>query len=533
MALIITDPTTLITGGDSGTAFAAPLSLDTSGKTITIAPGSGILPAAADGVAGQALYSALKLLWKNNSTYIKFPFPMEAITPEQFEFINGWAPADSTTRKAIRTAGWVERNTSGNIVKMFAGVVSLGSLGATDQPYYQQASGGAPTNFQFQGPVNEAVQIVDDPNGDGNYADGYDKRGYLKLFAREYQKTYASADLPAIGVSTMTYIVYRFPLANSADNLKVTHDDTAVSTNTPYTNINITWLRDSTNSYALYNVRGSFANTTAYALSDVVMDTGTNRWYKCKLAYTSASTQPSSDSTHWAAYEGERQLGANYYPYTVIIDADTTVGASSSGAARTAEIYEKIQWSLRQATDIDAGANGTMTGKVADSLLRFVGDTLVTSNGVFIESINSNDTNSIEFWDATGTKRTYPYVAAGTLLFNDNLVNDGAAIFRMYFTTLPGGGTQDFGTTGAVLVKDGSNVDISGTISGASFSWSFAYDSNNQGSPNRTAGTDAAVTVVAIGLNTGQYVAATSTITRATGQNISLVAAKERNYANP
>jgi hypothetical protein len=170
---------------------------------------------------------------------------------------------------------------------------------------------------------------------------------------------------------------------------------------------------------------------------------------------------------------------------------------------------------------------------VADSLLRFVGDTLVTSNGVFIESINSNDTNSIEFWDATGTKRTYPYVAAGTLLFNDNLVNDGAAIFRMYFTTLPGGGAQDFGTTGAVLVKDGSNVDISGTISGASFSWSFAYDSNNQGSPNRTAGTDAAVTVVAIGLNTGQYVAATATITRATGQNISLVAAKERNYANP
>ena len=101
MALIITDPTTLITGGDSGTAFAAPLSLDTSAKTITITPGSGVLPAAADGVTGQALYSALKLLWKNNSTYIRFPFPMEAITPEQFEFINGWAPANDVTRKAL------------------------------------------------------------------------------------------------------------------------------------------------------------------------------------------------------------------------------------------------------------------------------------------------------------------------------------------------------------------------------------------------------------------------------------------------
>lgn len=103
--MIITDPTTLISGGDSGTAFATPLSLSTGAKTFTITPGSGVLPDAADGVTGQALYSAFKLLWKNNSTYIKFPFPMEAITPEQFEFINGWAPADATTRKALRTCG--------------------------------------------------------------------------------------------------------------------------------------------------------------------------------------------------------------------------------------------------------------------------------------------------------------------------------------------------------------------------------------------------------------------------------------------
>jgi len=56
-------------------------------------------------------------------------------------------------------------------------------------------------------------------------------------------------------------------------------------------------------------------------------------------------------------------------------------------------------------------------------------------------------------------------------------------------------------------------------------------DGNDQG--GRTAGTDADVTIVAIGLDSAQYVLTSGTITRATGQSFSLVAALERNYANP
>lgn len=576
MATIISDPTTLISGGDSGTAFAAPLSLDTTAKTITITPGSGVLPLAADGVTGQALYSALKILWKNNSTYIKFPFPMEAITPEQFEFINGWAPANDVTRKSLRTCGWVERNTSNAIVKMFAGVVSLGSLGSTDQPYYQQVSSTtAPVNFSFLGPVNEAVQILDDPNGDGSYVDGYDRRTYMKLFAREYQKTYAAAQLSDIGVTSMTYIVYRFPLANASDSIKVT----AAGTGGDYDKVLITWYRDAANSNALYNVRGDMAASTAYVKSDVVKDTGNSRWYKCILGYTSAGSpiQPSSDASHWSAYEGEKSFdgGTTYYPYTIVIDADNTVAASASGVNTTGKIYERIQYQLRQATDIDDGGSGSITGKTADSLLRFVGDTLVTSSGVFIESINSNDVNSIEFYDSTGTKRTYPYTAAGTLSFNANLVADVSAIYRVYYTQLQNA-TRKFGAANAVLVKDNSNADLSGTVSGsATKGWTFAYDGNSQtetqwqASTTYVAGdeykngstwyrvttgytsggtfgaTDTtnssalngtsdgpSATIVAIGLSTGQYVSTTAKLLRATGQNIGLVSSLERNYVN-
>ncbi len=460
---LITDPTLLLAGNsDAATTPGPELVIDTAAKTIELVPTAGDLTLASSGATGQALYSALKILWKNSSTYIKFPFPMESITPEQFEFINGWKPANNTTRKAIRTAGWVERSVGGLIDRIYAGIISLGTLGVTDQPYYQPSSGAAPVNFAFQGAVNEAVQIFGTTaNGDSG-AGTFDNRTYFKIFAREQQKTYAAATLTDIGVSTMTYIVYRFPLSNATDLKALVNDATLVGDTATYGNIDITYF----------------------------------------------------------GVDQNRNIGGTNYPFRIIIDGDN----------KTAEqIYTKVQYLLRQNSDIDQGA-GTVTGKTADALLRFVGDTLITSQGVYIDNFNANDTNRITFFDQNNVQRNFPFVAAGTLLFNSNLVNDTAAIYRMYFTTLPGA-SNDFGESGAVLVQDASSIDISGTVGGlSSIPFTFAYDTNNQG--GRTPGTDAAVTVVAIGLSTGQYVTSTATLTRSTGQTISLVAPLERNYAN-
>lgn len=99
----------------------------------------------------------------------------------------------------------------------------------------------------------------------------------------------------------------------------------------------------------------------------------------------------------------------------------------------------------------------------------------------------------------------------------------------MFFTTNPAG---DFGTSTAVLVDDNAGVDITGPVSGqTSISFSFDYDGNVQG--GRTAGTDADITIVAIGLDGTQHVIATGTITRNTGLNFSVVGPLERNYSNP
>lgn len=539
----LTDPDSLsyVIGTNITTMFSASttdeLLIDHTSKTIAL---KAVGTMSQDGVTIKCVYSKLKEIWRTDATLVKFPFPMGPITDEQFEMINGWnwdkvntsGSGSATTVELLRTGGWSVVNTSNQVTEMWTGIITLGTFVAnTDQAYYQQTVGGAPTNFKLTNNVNQAVQVYSDPNGDGNLSDGYDRRGYFKIFLREYSKLYAQSANTEIGASTMTYQAYRFPLSNSTD-LKITHDDTAVSTTTPYTNVNITYLRHTDDTR--YNVRGAWTTATTYAVADVVKGTD-NRWYKCTSGHTSgASTAPitgGSYATVWASYEGERQIGTTWYPFTVVIDADTTVGPSGSGAALRAEVYEKVQYQLRQATDIDADATASVTGKTADLLLRFVGDTLVTSNGVYIDSFNSNDTNDIEFYDATGVKATFPYVASITINFGDNLKNDASAKYWLFFTTLPGA-SNDFGESGAILVNNASATPITGDVSAASsVSWTFDYDNNTQG--GRTAATNADVTAVALGLTTGQYVKATGTIAKSKSNSISLVAALERNYSNP
>jgi len=148
---------------------------------------------------------------------------------------------------------------------------------------------------------------------------------------------------------------------------------------------------------------------------------------------------------------------------------------------------------------------------------------------LFIDDLAVSDRNNATFKDATSINRVFPYLATGTLNFNTNLVGDGSAKYWLFFTTNPGG---NFGTNSAIIVDNASVVDIAGTVSGqAAIAFTFDYDGNVQG--GRTAGTDADVTLVALGLSTAQYVIATGTIARSTANSITAVSALERNYSNP
>lgn len=200
----------------------------------------------------------------------------------------------------------------------------------------------------------------------------------------------------------------------------------------------------------------------------------------------------------------------------------------AGNGATLEQIYTKVQFLLRQATDINAaGTAGVKVGKIQSDLLRFVGDTLVTSQSVYIDNIQSADSNRIEFFDDSNTLRTNPFSSAGTITFNAPLVGAGSS-YRLMFSAPPGAG-NDYGEAGAITVNNAGGTPITGTISTGSISFDYDYDGNVQG--GATPGTDRAVTLIGIRPGSGKFVVATGTLTRSKSIALSLVAEQDRVYA--
>lgn len=448
---------------------ATEVVFDTTAKTIQLLEAGNL---SADGVTEKAVYSFTKEEWKDDANLIKFEFPFVPITDEFFELQEGWNWADATTRNLLRRGGFLVRDTSGNVTEHWAGIAILDAE-ADDQIYYDTGAGA--TNFVYLGNTSEVVQIISDPNGDGNYVDGFNRSTNITAYNRQQGQLYSVASTTANGeASLLAPKLFGLGLVTGND-LNIVETDVNIAANAPYTGMSITY-----------------------------------------------HATPQS-----------RTIGASSFNFGIIIDGN-------NGTAE--QIYEFVQHQLRQNADIDADAS-ILLGQVADELLGFVGgagdgsgslETKSATNpdgggtGVYIDNFQTADTNRISFTDNTGTARTFPFVAVATISFNANLQADADAIYRVFFSDANG---NDFGDTDAILVDDNGGVDVSGNISGqASVTFDFDYDGNVQG--GRTAGTDAPITVVAIGLSTGQYVRATGTITRSTSNAISLVSPVERNYEN-
>ena len=538
---LITDPDLL----NQGTEVV----IDTAGLTVQLLAAGNMTT---DGATLKAVYSFLKEEWREDPNLIKYDFPMTPITDEQMQIgvssrNNGWNWDDVTTRNLIRTGGWQEVNNAGTVTGEYTGIISLGTLNPGTQVYYQQVSGGATTDFVLEGVVNQAIQTY-------NSTGPVDTRGYLQLFARQQGDTYATSQLSDIGVVTMTYQAYRFPLS-TGDDIKI-------------------------------------------LVTDVGIDVGSDGV---------ADVAPYDGmSLHFYDTPQARTIGASSYDFGVIIDGN-------NGTAE--QIYEFVQWSLRQTVDVDESA-GTLAGTIAPELLRFVGDTLETlsvnnyragGGGVYIDNFQTNDINRIVFRDNTAVSRTFPFTANLSVNFSNTLQVDTSAIYRVFFTnddaaTVPTG--NDFGTAGAIIPRTTLNYDTTDrerttnvatltigahtilvgdvievlTVGGASYNGvhvvtavaattvsyanvaadevsaadvtgvvhkamgglvggvasvqlGYDYDTNIQ----RGAGSEeevAPITAVAIGLNNAQYVLAVGNIERSNANIVTLTAPVERNYTN-
>ncbi len=82
-----------------------------------------------DGITLKAVYSKLKDIWQQDTTAIKYEFPMTPITDEQYELLNGWdfdktGTGSDYTPNLIRTGGWSRKNASNVVLEQWIGVVT-------------------------------------------------------------------------------------------------------------------------------------------------------------------------------------------------------------------------------------------------------------------------------------------------------------------------------------------------------------------------------------------------------------------------
>lgn len=213
----------------------------------------------------------------------------------------------------------------------------------------------------------------------------------------------------------------------------------------------------------------------------------------------------------------QRSIGGVNYNFSVVIDGN---------GATLEQIYTKMQYLLRQNSDINAsGTAGAVIGQTAALLCGFIGDTLETTTGVYVDNIQNADSNRIKFKDDAGTFRENPFESAGKMSFNAVMVGAGSS-YRLMYTTGPGAG-DDYGEAGAITVNDASGTPITGTITSGAIDFTFDYDNDTAGG---TAGTDKGVTLIGIRPNSSKFAVAAGTLTKSKGIVLSLVAEADRAY---
>lgn len=340
-------------------------------------------------------------------------------------------------------------------------------------------------------------------------------------------------------------------------------------------------------------IAGDWANTgVTYALGDVAFDVANSksnangaRWYyldattSAGVPLATANTMNDDTVQTWTLWDpettygdggaegGQRDIEENdtWSAYSVILDANAT---GTTPAAPKEVVYEVAQWKLRSTTNINDESFGSVRiGQIADPLVFFVGDTLntyrdgtVTTPGPFavvIDDIAAQDVNNIQYNEAISVTRSgslastahrAPTVVTVTFNFNDNLSGDDDSVFYAYYTQgfNNEGNDQtgnDYGTAGAIQVQrtfNGASSNVGSDLatpnkvpSTGQYVFNYAYDSDNaNGRATAPNAVDVNITVVAIGLEDGQYISTSGDITRA-GGTFSLVAALERNFIDP
>lgn len=421
-----------------------------------------------DGVIGKALYSFIVQEWKDDNFLISnAPLPMLTIDSDAGKYIvgqdpsgnnNGWTFVDDVagfsirTRKLCRNMGWDEVDVNGNLVARYVGVVTLGAFEAptTDFAYYQFGTDTLvddTVNFDFAGPVNEAVSFyAEQAQTDlaittttitrvgGSFIDeGYKVGGQVTIRAAEDPANDGTHVLTGVSATVLT-----------TTGLTANVDDTTARLSVNNDNAMVLKLR----------VRDGDPTGKIFAQADLGSAGKTllgNFVYAFPLANSSDLKITATDGDMASApYNG---MSITYHSSgqvkTGLVGGSGTFGIVITGNNGTAkQVYEYVQYQLRQTTDIDADGDVAI-GRTMDGLVAFVGDALKVGttdggltfplnpdgggSGVFIDGLNAASKNDVTFYDNSNAARVFPETIAVTLDFNATLINDTVAEYDLFY----------------------------------------------------------------------------------------------------
>lgn len=570
-----------VTAGTAMTA-AGELSLDPSSvKTFTFNAGAanGTL-IAKDGATYQALYSKFIKLWET-SYWNQYPFPMYAIDAKsgQFEFgfdgtrYNDWSPANDATRQMLRDGGHNEyvasgtidlagTSATGEIKRKYVGIVSLGTLNAGAQTYYQllDANGGE-VNFTFTDEPNEAIQIygnIDADAGGDTAADDFvgTASGAVAPNATDFVAatktiTFASAHGleegevikitgSSVSANNKFYIVDTVPLTTTITTKETMVDastQTASATGVGFDRSEFfkAYAREEQKSYASSTLADTGLTETGPFTVNVLLENRDDT----KALVDDVTLETGGDATLYSNITVDffdvaqtKLIDGVGYPFKIIVETD--------GTATLEQIYTKVQYLLRETgninqafTDGDTDNSGSIVGRTQAELMSFAGDTLECNQSVFIDGILAADKNRVTFIDDNANPRIFKFLATLDLSFNGVLTNGGTGYFVAYITDSTTGG-DDYGTATAIILQDATPADIEGVITGANLTFEIDFDDNTQGGrvDNDQNSLPIPVTVVAGNKGIAKPVTATGTINRSKSNPVALVAEQDRAYVD-
>ena len=610
--------------GTTGVASTRGNSLNIlPGMKVSISAGAGaltdniatVVSVAADGstmtldkTASPVMNDTTELLVVNH--LIEYPFPLVAITPEQFEFQFDWTMTDETAKKLLRDAGWQELATGAVDGKKYTGIISLGTIDTVtgvsvtgspasgqavlpvddasaltvgmevrvlsgtgvlpantkiqsissnnvtlnqnisttfdnsetllfgDRVYYafydtNTTSWTTPVDFDFLGPVNEAIVVDDGVNPAGDFSNQV-----LALFIRTEAKTYGKASTPDIGIpdqggvgaGNINFQVYRFPLSEGTDlNYTATASDIliegadAAGEKFDATTVSTTAVAGAagTNLEVASGIGASIAVGSSVFDSASFIPAGTyvTAIVGDDLTLSKASTSgfAGGETVEFVngphiVFHGADQSSADYfnpdlsggpYQYGVTINARDGSSGATLGSLTLGEVYTWVQYKLRQVATIDAdldidaiGVNGPQSGKVSDTMLTFVGAdvqsvnlltplsaawgvgnldraTVTDGTGVLLFQFASGSIGNVKLRDNTGVLRFFPTISSGFITFGGetgNMLTDIGSSFTMFFTY-----TRSIAVSAMTWARTGGAGTFAGTLS-TSTTWGVAID---------------------------------------------------------